>query len=571
MPIKKTKKRLTIPWWTEELAEMKKRVATSRRRIRNAAPVRRALVVSLYLELKENYMKAVKNAQTESWKEFCGKQSREGVWEGIYRDREDDDDSDHCRTRQLAKLVNACGDVKNIRAKLESKKIIVLVSLDIEGAFDSAWWPAIKVRLAEEKCPINLRRVIDSYLSDREVIVRYAGAENRRKTSKGCVQGSIGGPILWNLLLDPLLKQLEARGNYCQAFADDVVMLFDGGTALEIEQQANAALEHVRAWGVKNKLKFAPHKTSAMVITRKLKYDTPRLAMGGIDIGMSKEVKILGLTIDAGLTFNSHVAGACKKAIAIYKHLARSARVSWGLHPEVVRSIYTAVVEPIVLYAASAWAPAVNKLGIRKQLNVVQRGFAQKLCRAHRTVSLHSALLLAGILPLDLRVREAASLYEAKRGLPHSALGDRDIETMTSAMDFPHPAEQTTVEFSSLVDEEQYNNHAFNYDVRIFTDGSKIEGKVGAALSLWDSATEIKSKKLVLPSYCTVYQAELLALQRAAGEVLNSEKTTFGIFSDSMAALQTVANPTSPIRWQWKQEMLSATAPPRIREFPCSG
>ncbi|XP_050558407.1 uncharacterized protein LOC126912091 [Spodoptera frugiperda] len=75
---------------------------------------------------------------------------------------------------------------------------------------------------------------------------------------------------------------------------------------------------------------------------------------------------------------------------------------------------------------------------------------------------------------------------------------------------------------------------------------SKIEGKVGAALSLWDSATEIKSKKLVLPSYCTVYQAELLALQRAAGEALNSEKTTFGIFSDSMAALQTVANPTSP-------------------------
>ncbi|XP_022836964.1 uncharacterized protein LOC111364348, partial [Spodoptera litura] len=283
-----------------------------------------------------------------------------------------------------------------------------------------------------------------------------------------------------------------------------------------------------------------------MVITRRLKYDTPRLIMGGIDIGMSKEVKILGLTIDAGLTFNSHVTGACKKAIAIYKRLARSARVSWGLHPEVVRSIYTAAVEPIVLYAASVWAPAVDKLGIKKQLNVVQRSFAQKLCRAHRTVSLHSALLLAGILPLDLRVREAASLYEAKRGAPHPVLGDREIEKMTRAVDFPHPAEQQTLEFNSLVDEEQYNKHASNYDVRIFTDGSKIEGKVGAALSLWDSATEYTSKKLVLPSYCTVYQAELLALQRAAGEALSSEKTTFGIFSDSMSALQTVINPASP-------------------------
>ncbi|XP_050558906.1 uncharacterized protein LOC126912164 [Spodoptera frugiperda] len=497
-------------------------------------------------------------------------------------DREDDDDSDHCRTRQLAKLVNACGDgeqhdppftlselqrsissfnpkkapgADGFTADICSRAIncnpgyfLSLINRCLAyHHFPKTWKEATvvvlrkpgkdKYTVPKSYRPIGLLpvlgKVFEKMLVARlkfhllpRISTRQYGFRPQRSTKdslftlvkniRAKLESSIGGPILWNLLLDPLLKQLEARGDYCQAFADDVVMLFDGGTALEIEQQANAALEHVRAWGVKNKLKFAPHKTSAMVITRKLKYDTPRLAMGGIDIGMSKEVKILGLTIDAGLTFNSHVAGACKKAIAIYKHLARSARVSWGLHPEVVRSIYTAVVEPIVLYAASAWAPAVNKLGIRKQLNVVQRGFAQKLCRAHRTVSLHSALLLAGILP---------SIFECVK-LLHS--------------------EQTTVEFSSLVDEEQYNNHAFNYDVRIFTDGSKIEGKVGAALSLWDSATEIKSKKLVLPSYCTVYQAELLALQRAAGEALNSEKTTFGIFSDSMAALQTVANPTSP-------------------------
>ncbi|KAA5782693.1 hypothetical protein F3H09_32010, partial [Pseudomonas aeruginosa] len=110
-----------------------------------------------------------------------------------------------------------------------------MVSLDIEGAFDSAWWPAIKVRLAEEKCPVDLRRVMGSYLSDRVVRVRYGGEECRRATNKGCVQGSIGGPILWNLLLDPLLKEQESRGEYIQAFADDVVMVFDGETALEIE------------------------------------------------------------------------------------------------------------------------------------------------------------------------------------------------------------------------------------------------------------------------------------------------------------------------------------------------
>lgn len=92
------------------------------------------------------------------------------------------------------------------------------MSLDIEGAFDSGWWPAIRVRLAEENCPINLTRVMDSYLNDRKVRVRYGGEEYTKATNKGCVQGSIGGPIIWNLLLDRLLKQLEERGEYVQAF-----------------------------------------------------------------------------------------------------------------------------------------------------------------------------------------------------------------------------------------------------------------------------------------------------------------------------------------------------------------
>lgn len=37
--------------------------------------------------------------------------------------------------------------------------------------------------------------------------------------------------------------------------------------AMKIEGRANAALERVRAWGVRNKLRFAPQKTMAMVTT----------------------------------------------------------------------------------------------------------------------------------------------------------------------------------------------------------------------------------------------------------------------------------------------------------------
>ncbi|KAJ0173852.1 hypothetical protein K1T71_011001 [Dendrolimus kikuchii] len=86
--------------------------------------------------------------------------------------------------------------VNHIREKLKQKKIITLVSLDIEGAFDSAWWPMIRVRLAEENCPGNIQRILGSYLENRSVSLRYLGEEVKRRTTKGCVQGSTGGPIL---------------------------------------------------------------------------------------------------------------------------------------------------------------------------------------------------------------------------------------------------------------------------------------------------------------------------------------------------------------------------------------
>lgn len=37
---------------------------------------------------------------------------------------------------------------------------------------------------------------------------------------------------------------------------------------------------------------------------------------------------------------------------------ALKAKISWGLNLEIIRTIYSAVIEPIVLYAANVWAKA---------------------------------------------------------------------------------------------------------------------------------------------------------------------------------------------------------------------
>lgn len=41
---------------------------------------------------------------------------------------------------------------------------------------------------------------------------------------------------------------------------------------------------------------------------------------------MSKEIKILGLTIDDKLTLNIHMVNVCRKALNVYKQLAKAVK-----------------------------------------------------------------------------------------------------------------------------------------------------------------------------------------------------------------------------------------------------
>ena len=719
-----------IPWWTESLTSLKRDALKKKRRIGRAAPHRRQSVIDDYIAAKDAYNREAAEAQTKSWKEFCSRQSRESMWDGIYRvirstskRREDQlltddagetlspeesakklattfypDDSadsetheqqlirsesegksssqlpglsgedppftaveldrvlqmqnpnkspgpdgftaDICRVsiesdegvflaianRCLSleyfpkpwKIAHVCilkkpgkddytkpksyrpigllsvmgkilekmvisrlqwhilpqlsrrqygfmpqrgtedhlyDTVTHINQEIKNKKIVVVVSLDIEGAFDNAWWPAVKAQLIKKKCPKNLYGIITSYLTDRKVRIGYMGEVWEKSTTKGCVQGSIGGPFLWNLLLDTLLTDLERTGVRCQAFADDVVLLFSGHSTPDLQAEVEEALNMVTRWGAKHKLKFAAHKTNAMVLTKKLKFDAPVLHMNGETLQLVDQIRLLGLVLDNKLAFNAHVTSVCKKATDIYKQVARAAKATWGLNPEIVRTIYVSVIEPIILYAANVWAPAAEKLMIQKQLGTLQRGFAQKICRAYRTVSLTSALILADLLPLDLRALEERRLYIAKIGGPlDTSLADREMEGRVPFEEQPHPAELISIGYGTVEDPESLQQLT---GPQIYTDGSKIEGKVGAALTLWSDNEEKRSSKFRLESFCTVFQSEMYALRRAMEVASKAKEKVVSILSDSKSSLELLRTATTahPIGFEIRRAM----------------
>jgi hypothetical protein len=67
--------------------------------------------------------------------------------------------------------VDAAMEVKqNIVPHLE-RGVAIMVSSNVQGAFDSPCWPAILQRLREAKCPRNLYYLVQYCLKEREAFI----------------------------------------------------------------------------------------------------------------------------------------------------------------------------------------------------------------------------------------------------------------------------------------------------------------------------------------------------------------------------------------------------------------
>lgn len=175
----------------------------------------------------------------------------------------------------------------------------------------------------------------------------------------------------------------------------------------------------------------------------------------------------------------------------------------------------------------------------------MQRFFALRVSRAYRTASFAASLAVAGLLPLDRRAQEVLALYEVKRGKPLLEAADRQLEMRVSFLEARHPAEWREQPIITVEDEAELEAKVGPEGLQIYTDGSKIDGKVGAAVSVWRDGAEKSFRTIKLDSFCTVYQAELLAILRATELAEKMTDTNVHILSDSRSSLESVINNNS--------------------------
>lgn len=196
-----------------------------------------------------------------------------------------------------------------VEESLKGGQCLVLISLDVQGAFDAAWWPSILKTLREFNCPGNLYNLARNYFSQRSAVLTVNNIKIKKSAGKGCPQGSCCGPGFWNLQYNSLLNLKYTRHTKIVAFADDLVVITKGRSTLEAENYANVELKKIEAWAKDNKIRFNEQKTKAQLITRKKHKDGKNINifLNNKIIEQTERIKYLGIIVDKNFNFNDHI------------------------------------------------------------------------------------------------------------------------------------------------------------------------------------------------------------------------------------------------------------------------
>ena len=284
------------------------------------------------------------------------------------------------------------------------------IFLDIEGAFDNISFEAIKQALMNSGMSVLISNWIYNSISCRSIIMTISNISVIHVVERGCPQGGILSPFLWNLVLNWLLRELAEWDNSVTAFADDLVSLTAGIDPYTLRDIGNLIVEAINDWCKTTGLSLSIIKTQCILFTRNRSYcKNMTLEVLGSSIPLVQDVKYLGVYLDKGLYWTKHCKEITAKATKIYFACSKAIGYNWGLKPFSIMWIYKAIIRPILSYCSVVWTPHIIGINYAEAYFIkIQRMACNAITGAMKTSSLQAIEIMCKFRPVMLYLKETA-------------------------------------------------------------------------------------------------------------------------------------------------------------------
>ncbi|KAH7933255.1 hypothetical protein HPB49_010922 [Dermacentor silvarum] len=319
-------------WWTPELNIQKKHVNSMRRRFQRRRDTGiRAVHKASYCAALAKFRRSIEREKDYAAKEKCTSCSKRSLFAEPFKYG-----FTHGKSSVMA-LQDLCSFIRMHRCR---NTPVTLISLDFQGAFDSVWHPLVLQYFRERRCPDNLVRLLHALLTHRTVTFRSRSGAVTAEASLGSPQGSPLSPLLWNAVVDGLLRLQMPEG--------------------ETIAKATDAIGRIHEWSRISKVKLNHDKTICVLFSfgkggMEKSLPTIKIDRDSKGIKFRNAVKLLGVMIDRRLSFFDHAEHFQRKAKTLAMKYVSFLNTHAALTPMTKRQLYRQVMLPAVTYASPVW------------------------------------------------------------------------------------------------------------------------------------------------------------------------------------------------------------------------
>ena len=262
----------------------------------------------------------------------------------------------------------------------KSPVYIAQLSLDVKKAFDTVNHDLLCRKLSSEfSFHTSSCSLLASYLSGREQRTKLGSHMSVAcPISKGVPQGSILGPLLFNMMVNNML----CEHNSAHAYADDTLIYSVASTQSVAITKVSATFDRINRWYTSNGLSLSVHKTNCLIISnRKVDYNQ-KIVLANSVLPIRSSIKVLGVILDSKLNFKDHIS-MLKGKVSSQLYALRRARQY--LDNDQTKQIYTSIIRPRLEYCSSLFFKTT--LANSSALESCQNKAIRIICRAPRIFS----------------------------------------------------------------------------------------------------------------------------------------------------------------------------------------